>query len=114
MERIEQHLCFGGEQAVYQHQSEVLKCAMKFSIFIPEHIQGQTLPVIYWLSGLTCNEQNFMTKAGAQKYAAEHRVIIVAPDTSPRGEGVADDQAYDLGQGAGFYVNATQAPWSVH
>jgi S-formylglutathione hydrolase len=70
--------------------------------------------VLYWLSGLTCTEQNFITKAGAQRYAAEHGIILVAPDTSPRGEGVADDPAYDLGQGAGFYINATQAPWSTH
>lgn len=114
MERLERHTSFGGWQEVYQHQSDVLKCAMNFSIYLPPHAAGETLPVIYWLSGLSCNEQNFITKAGAQKYAAEHRVILVAPDTSPRGEGVANDEAYDLGQGAGFYVNATQAPWSEH
>lgn len=114
MEKIEQHRCFSGEQFVYQHQSDVLQCAMRFSIFIPAHAADEKLAVIYWLSGLTCNEQNFITKAGAQKYAAEHKVIIVAPDTSPRGEQIADDAAYDLGQGAGFYVNATQAPWSKH
>ncbi|OTG89173.1 S-formylglutathione hydrolase [Acinetobacter sp. ANC 3813] len=114
MERLEQHASFGGWQEVYQHSSDVLKCAMNFSIYLPPHAAGEKLPVIYWLSGLTCNEQNFITKAGAQKYAAEHRVILVAPDTSPRGAAVADDEAYDLGQGAGFYVNATQAPWSDH
>jgi len=85
---------------------------MNFSIYIPSHDENEKLPVIYWLSGLTCNEQNFITKAGAQKYAAEHKVIIVAPDTSPRGESIPDDDAYDLGQGAGFYLNATQQPWS--
>lgn len=114
MEKIEQHNCFSGVQLVYKHLSEVLKCSMNFSIFVPAHEEHEKLPVIYWLSGLTCNEQNFITKAGAQKYASEHKVIIVAPDTSPRGADVADDAAYDLGQGAGFYLNATQAPWSKH
>lgn len=112
MERLERHASFGGWQEVYKHQSDVLKCAMNFSIYIPEHDLNEKLPVLYWLSGLTCNEQNFITKAGAQKYAAQHKVILVAPDTSPRGDAVPDDEAYDLGQGAGFYVNATQAPWS--
>lgn len=114
MERLERHASFGGWQDVYKHESDVLKCSMNFSIYIPPHEQDEKLPVIYWLSGLTCNEQNFITKAGAQKYAATHKVILVAPDTSPRGEGVANDDAYDLGQGAGFYVNATQTPWAEH
>lgn len=112
MEIIEKHASFGGWQEVYKHHSEVLKCSMKFAIYIPPHEKDEKLPVIYWLSGLTCNEQNFITKAGAQKYAAENKVIIVAPDTSPRGEGVPDDEGYDLGQGAGFYVNAIQETWS--
>ncbi|AWL28176.1 S-formylglutathione hydrolase [Acinetobacter defluvii] len=112
MERLERHASFGGWQDVYKHESDVLKCSMNFSIYIPSHEQDEKLPVIYWLSGLTCNEQNFITKAGAQKYAAEHKVIIVAPDTSPRGEDVPNDAAYDLGQGAGFYLNAIQEPWS--
>ncbi|USE83848.1 S-formylglutathione hydrolase [Acinetobacter tibetensis] len=112
MERLERHASFGGWQEVYKHESEVLKCSMNFSIYIPPHDNNEKLPVIYWLSGLTCNEQNFITKAGAQKYASEHKVIIVAPDTSPRGEFVPDDESYDLGQGAGFYLNATQEPWS--
>ncbi|WP_335956971.1 S-formylglutathione hydrolase [Acinetobacter bereziniae] len=112
MERLERHASFGGWQEVYKHESEALKCSMNFSIYIPPHDENEKLPVIYWLSGLTCNEQNFITKAGAQKYASEHKVIIVAPDTSPRGEGVSDDEGYDLGQGAGFYLNATQQPWS--
>lgn len=114
MEIMERHASFAGWQEVYRHQSTTLNCLMNFSIYIPPHAEGEKLPVLYWLSGLTCNEQNFITKAGAQKYAAEHQVIIVAPDTSPRGDGVADDAAYDLGQGAGFYVNATQVPWSEH
>ena len=112
MEIIEKHASFGGWQEVYKHHSEVLKCSMKFGIYIPPHEKHEKLPVIYWLSGLTCSEQNFITKAGAQKYAAENKVIIVAPDTSPRGESIPDDEAYDLGQGAGFYVNATQSPWA--
>lgn len=110
MEIIEKHASFGGSQEVYRHQSTALNCSMKFSIYLPPHDKDERLPVLYWLSGLTCNEQNFITKAGAQKYAAEHKVIIVAPDTSPRGEDVPDHADYDLGQGAGFYVNATQAP----
>lgn len=114
MERLERHASFGGWQEVYRHQAESLKCALNFSIYIPPHQPQEKLSVIFWLSGLTCNEQNFISKAAAQKYASEHKVIIVAPDTSPRGVDVADDPAYDLGQGAGFYVNATQAPWAEH
>lgn len=114
MEQIEHHACFGGRQDVYRHQSESLGCVMSFSIFLPAQTQKTKLPVLYWLSGLTCTEQNFITKAGAQRYAAEHGLIIVAPDTSPRGDGVADDAAYDLGKGAGFYVNATRQPWASH
>lgn len=114
MIRIEHRACCGGWQDVYQHQSEVLGCAMTFAVFLPPQAETARLPVLYWLSGLTCTEQNFITKAGAQRYAAEHGLILVAPDTSPRGEAVADDPAYDLGQGAGFYLNASQAPWADH
>lgn len=114
MQIIENYRCFGGQQQVWQHDSATLDCPMKFAIYLPDAAQTQKLPVLYWLSGLTCTEQNFITKAGAQRYAAEHNIIIVAPDTSPRGEGVADDAAYDLGQGAGFYVNATQGEWAKH
>ncbi|WP_439889598.1 S-formylglutathione hydrolase [Ralstonia sp. 25C] len=114
MERIEQHACFGGTQSVWRHHSPTLGCDMNVAVFVPKHDDGETLPVIYWLSGLTCTEQNVITKAGAQRYAAEHKVIVVAPDTSPRGQGIPDDAAYDLGQGAGFYVNATQAPWAAN
>ena len=115
MERIEQHACFGGSQEVWQHASSTLKCSMKFGIYLPKIAkQGEKCPVLYWLSGLTCNEQNFITKAGAQRYADEYGLIIVTPDTSPRGEDVPNDPAYDLGQGAGFYLNATQSPWSKH
>ena len=114
IERIEHRACFGGWQDVYRHHSDVLGCDMNFAVYLPPQATTQKLPVLYWLSGLTCTEQNFITKAGAQRYAAEHGVIIVAPDTSPRGDGVADAEGYDLGKGAGFYVNATQAPWSTH
>jgi S-formylglutathione hydrolase len=113
-ERLEHRACFGGWQDVYRHESKVLGCMMNFAVYLPPQAQRERLPVLYWLSGLTCTEQNFITKAGAQRYAAEHGVIVVAPDTSPRGDGVADAEGYDLGQGAGFYVNATQQPWARH
>lgn len=114
MERIEHRACFGGWQDVYRHRSAVLGCDMAFAIYLPPQAQDGPVPVLYWLSGLTCSEQNFITKAGAQRYAAEHGIAIVCPDTSPRGDGVADADSYDLGKGAGFYVNATQAPWAAH
>ncbi len=112
--RIEHRACFGGWQDVYEHASDTLGCTMRFAVYLPPQAGSATLPVLYWLSGLTCNEQNFITKAGAQRYAAEHGVILVAPDTSPRGDDVADADSYDLGKGAGFYVDATQAPWATH
>ncbi|PBS12918.1 S-formylglutathione hydrolase [Lysobacteraceae bacterium NML93-0792] len=114
LERIEHRACFGGWQDVYEHASTTLGCTMRFAVYLPPQAERATLPVLYWLSGLTCNEQNFITKAGAQRYAAEHGVILVAPDTSPRGDDVADADGYDLGKGAGFYVDATQAPWATH
>jgi S-formylglutathione hydrolase len=115
MKRIEHRACFGGWQDVYRHRSEVLDCEMDFAVYLPPQAEtGARLPVLYWLSGLTCSEQNFITKAGAQRHAAEHGIILVAPDTSPRGDEVADAGGYDLGKGAGFYVNATQQPWARH
>lgn len=114
MKQIEQHASFGGSQEVWQHASSTLGVDMDFGIYLPPQAKQGPCPVLYWLSGLTCNEQNFITKAGAQAYAAKHGVIVVAPDSSPRGEGVADDEAYDLGQGAGFYLNATHDPWAKH
>jgi S-formylglutathione hydrolase len=106
---------FGGWQKQYSHFSSVLNCNMRFSIYLPPHASSdQPVPVLYWLSGLTCSDENFVHKAGAQRLASELGIAIVTPDTSPRGEEVADDEGYDLGQGAGFYVNATQAPWSEH
>ena len=113
-ERIEHRACFGGWQDVYRHRSEVLGCDMTVGVYLPPQVEQGPCPVLYWLSGLTCTEQNFITKAGAQRYAAEHGIILVAPDTSPRGEDVADAEGYDLGKGAGFYVNATQVPWASH
>jgi len=114
MQKIESHACFGGTQEVWSHRSDALDCTMKFGLFLPPQAQHGPVPVLYWLSGLTCTEQNFITKAGAQRHAAEHGIALVIPDTSPRGDDVADADGYDLGQGAGFYVNATQAPWSAH
>lgn len=113
-ERIEHHACFGGWQDVYRHHSDVLDCDTTTGVYFPPQAADGPCPVLYWLSGLTCTEQNFIGKAGAQRYAAEHGIILVAPDTSPRGEDVPDDEAWDLGQGAGFYVNATREPWSKH
>jgi S-formylglutathione hydrolase len=114
MQKIESHACFGGTQEVWSHRSRALDCDMRFGLFLPPQARHGPVPALYWLSGLTCSEQNFITKAGAQRYAAEHGIALVVPDTSPRGEGVADAEGYDLGQGAAFYVNATQAPWSAH
>lgn len=116
MEQIGANRCFGGQQLRFSHASSVLSCDMTFSIFLPPQAEQGKVPVLYWLSGLTCTDENFVTKAGAQRYAAEHGIAVVTPDTSPRGEGVADDTegAYDFGLGAGFYVNATQEPWSRH
>ena len=117
MELVSENRVFGGRHLRYTHQSEATKCAMTFAVFLPPFASKEKpVPVLYWLSGLTCNDQNFMQKAGAMKLAAELGLAIVAPDTSPRGEGVPDDKdgAYDFGVGAGFYVNATQAPWNEH
>lgn len=108
---------YDGELRQVTHDSEVLHCAMRFSIFLPPSaLDGNACPVVYWLSGLTCTDENFAQKAGAQRVAAELGLILVIPDTSPRGEGVPDDPEgnYDLGLGAGFYVNATEAPWDKH
>ncbi|UJF20134.1 S-formylglutathione hydrolase [Vibrio sp. SS-MA-C1-2] len=117
MELVSENRAFGGWQKQYSHQSTVLKCGMRFAIYLPpEAEKGSEVPVVYWLSGLTCTDENFMQKAGALRVAAELGIAIVAPDTSPRGEGVPDDpdSSYDFGLGAGFYLNATQAPWDQH
>jgi len=114
LEKIGFNLSFGGSQLRYRHRSEVLDCDMNFSIYLPPQANVAPVPVLYWLSGLTCTDENFVNKAGAQRYAAENGIAIVCPDTSPRGESVADDSegAYDFGLGAGFYVNATATPWA--
>ena len=117
LNNISANKTFGGWQKQYTHHSATLNCDMRFAIFLPPQIAtGEKVPVLYWLSGLTCTDENFMQKAGAHRIAAELGVAIVAPDTSPRGEGVPDDAegAYDFGLGAGFYVNATETPWNRH
>ncbi len=113
LECVAQNKSFGGWHKQYQHQSHTTACTMRFAIYLPPQAEQQTVPVLYWLSGLTCSDENFMQKAGAQRIAAELGIAIVAPDTSPRGD-VADDASYDLGQGAGFYLTATQPPWHPH
>ena len=107
---------FAGKQNQYEHESETLSCTMQFSIYLPPAAESGDVPVVYWLSGLTCTDQNFVTKAGAQRIAAELGVAIVCPDTSPRGDGVPDDPdgGWDFGLGAGFYLNATEAPYAQH
>nr|WP_297349918.1 S-formylglutathione hydrolase [uncultured Glaciecola sp.] len=115
IENLSANKSFGGWHKQYSHQSLTLNCSMRFAIYLPPQVSsGQKVPVLYWLSGLTCTDENFMQKAGALRIAAELGIAIVAPDTSPRGETVADDEGYDLGQGAGFYVNASQSPWDHH
>lgn len=115
IENVSQAKVFGGWHKQYTHDSAVLNCSMRFAIFLPPNAtKSNPVPVLYWLSGLTCTDENFMQKAGAFRKAAELGIAIVAPDTSPRGDDVADDEGYDLGKGAGFYLNATQQPWSRH
>ncbi len=122
MKLIETHASFNGEQQIWQHHSSSLNCSMNVAVYLPPQATDASNPqpcsVVYWLSGLTCTERNFIEKSGFQRYASELGLIVIAPDTSPRGEGVADDEGYDLGMGAGFYVNATQSsteqPWAKH
>eukprot|EP00106_Octopus_bimaculoides_P012463 XP_014779905.1 PREDICTED: S-formylglutathione hydrolase-like [Octopus bimaculoides] len=115
LEQVSSNKCFGGLQKVFKHSSSELKCEMKFGIYLPGKSEFGKLPVLYWLSGLTCTEQNFTTKSGFQRYAAEHNIIVVAPDTSPRGCNIeGEDDSYDFGSGAGFYLDATQPKWSTN
>ena len=115
MQQIESIKEFAGLLNRYTHKSSVLNCEMTFSVYLPPQVEKGNVPALYWLSGLTCNDDNVRTKAGAQRYAAEQGIALVFPDTSPRGDDVADEpDRYDLGKGAGFYVNAVQAPWSEH
>jgi len=113
MEVISTSRCFGGELQRVRHASETCRCDMVFGIFLPPQASSQKVPVLYWLSGLTCTDENFMQKAGAQRVAAELGIAIVCPDTSPRGTSFpGEHDSYDFGSGAGFYVNATEAPWN--
>lgn len=114
METVAENRCFGGVQGVYRHASTTCACDMTFGLFLPPQALRGPVPVLWYLSGLTCTHENAMTKSGAQAWAAQEGLALVFPDTSPRGDGVADDDAYDLGMGAGFYVNATETPWSSH
>ncbi|WP_448191648.1 S-formylglutathione hydrolase [Azospirillum sp. sgz301742] len=114
-ELLKKHACFGGTQAVYRHQSDATGTPMELAVYLPPQAERGPCPVLTYLSGLTCTWENFTAKAGAQRYAAEHGVILVAPDTSPRGLDLpGEHESYDFGSGAGFYVDATQAPWSAH
>ncbi|MEQ9693163.1 S-formylglutathione hydrolase [Shimia sp. SDUM112013] len=112
MEIVSENKAFGGTQGVYSHNSHSCGCEMTFGLFLPEEAKYGRVPVLWYLSGLTCTHENAMVKAGAQGWAAEHGIALVFPDTSPRGDAVADDAAYDLGKGAGFYVDATETPWA--
>lgn len=116
IETLSEHACFDGTVGFYRHRSDVNDCDMRFAVFVPPQAANSKVPVLTWLSGLTCTEETFMIKSGAQRVAAELGLMLVAPDTSPRGEGVPDDAegAYDFGLGAGFYLNATEAPWQRH
>ena len=114
LETISENRSFGGVQGVYRHASGATGTDMTFALYLPPQAEKGPVPVLWYLSGLTCTHENAMTKAGAQEHAAREGIALIFPDTSPRGEGVADDDAYDLGQGAGFYVDATEAPWSPH
>lgn len=117
LENLSTNKSFGGWHKQYRHPSESLNCDMRFAIFLPPQASEKSpVPVLYWLSGLTCTDENFMQKAGAHRIAAELGIAIVAPDTSPRGDDVPDDvdRSYDFGLGAGFYLNATQSPWNTH
>ena len=114
MKTLSENAAFGGVQAVYSHDSDACGCEMTFAAYLPPQAKAGRVAVLWYLSGLTCTHENAMLKAGAQGWAAEEGIAVIFPDTSPRGAGVADDEAYDLGQGAGFYVNATEAPWAPH
>ncbi|MBX2797000.1 MAG: S-formylglutathione hydrolase [Myxococcales bacterium] len=111
-EEVSSNRCHGGWQRVIRHHSTRLGCPMRVGVFLPPAAASRACPVLYFLSGLTCTEQNVITKGGAQRWCAEHGIVLVTPDTSPRGDDVADDAAWDLGQGAGFYLSATQPPWA--
>jgi len=115
LELISEHMCFGGSQRFYKHDSRAIGLPMRFSVYIPPQARQGRVPVLFFLAGLTCSEETFMIKAGAQRFAAEQGLMLVAPDTSPRGAGApGEDDDWDFGTGAGFYLDAAQAPWSAH
>jgi S-formylglutathione hydrolase len=115
LELVEEHRCFGGVQRIYKHASESIGLPMRFSVFLPEEASSAKVPALFYLAGLTCTEETFPIKAGAQRYAAEHGIALIAPDTSPRGADIPGEKdAWDFGAGAGFYVDATREPWSKH
>ena len=114
MNIIQSNKIFNGNHHVCSHYSESTQCDMTFSVFVPEHQSSEKLKTLIWLSGLTCSEENFRLKSGVQRIASELKIIIVSPDTSPRGEGVPDNENYALGQAAGFYLDATEPPWNKH
>jgi S-formylglutathione hydrolase len=115
IERVSESRCFEGRQIVYKHVSQACACTMRFAVFLPAQAERQAVPALYWLSGLTCTEENFSVKAGAQRYAAELGLALIIPDTSPRGVNIpGEDAQMDVGTGAGFYVNATEPPWAAH
>ena len=115
LECTNEHACFGGTQSFYRHQSSAIGLPMRFSVYQPPQAKHHAVPVLFYLAGLTCNEETFMTKAGAQRFAAQHGIMLVAPDTSPRNTGIAGATTdWDFGEGAGFYLDATQAPWHPH
>lgn len=114
MDIIQSNKIFNGNHHVCSHYSESTQCDMTFSVFVPEHQPSEKLKTLVWLSGLTCSEENFRLKSGVQRIASELKMIIVSPDTSPRGEGVPDNENYALGQAAGFYLDATEPPWNKH
>jgi S-formylglutathione hydrolase len=114
MEALSEQAAFGGTQGVYRHSSVACGCDMTFGLFLPAEARDGAVPVLWYLSGLTCTHANAMEKSGIQAWAAQAGIAVIFPDTSPRGTGLADDAAFDLGQGAGFYVDATEAPWAPH
>ena len=114
METVSEQAAFGGIQGVYRHASEACGCDMTFGLFLPSEARDGPVPLLWYLSGLTCTHENAMLKSGAQAWAAQAGIAVIFPDTSPRGAGVADDAGFDLGQGAGFYLDATEAPWAPH
>ncbi|XP_039295795.1 S-formylglutathione hydrolase isoform X2 [Nilaparvata lugens] len=116
LKEVSSSKCFGGYQKVFSHDSKELKCRMNFAIYLPaETTDSQRVPVIYWLSGLECNELNYVQKAGGQRFASEHGIAVVCPDTSPRGCGIeGEDDRWDFGTAAGFYLDATREPWATN